>query len=152
MPVFTHAFIVRAPLKAVADFHRHTRALRRLTPPPIWVQFHRLDPLGENSISDFTLWFGPFPVRWTAQHSQVDPLHGFTDTQIRGTLQSWVHTHTFEAIDPSTTRIQESITYEYPPGLRGWLACLLYSPLPLRFLFTYRQIITRLSLERKSPP
>jgi hypothetical protein len=43
-----------------------------------------MEPLAEGSISDFTLWFGPLPIRWTARHSHIDPLHGFTDTQVRG--------------------------------------------------------------------
>ncbi len=147
---FTHRFLVRAPLESVADFHRDTRALRRLTPPPIWVQFHHLEPLAENSIAEFSLWFGLFPVRWRALHTDVHPLHGFTDTQLKGPLRYWKHTHSFQAIDVQTTQITETIEYDYPPGWQGFLARLVYSPLALRLLFLYRQWVTRFWLERKS--
>ena len=58
MPRFEHCFEVNAPLEAVAEFHRDARALRRLTPPPMWAQFHRVEPLGEGSKAEFTLWLG----------------------------------------------------------------------------------------------
>ena len=140
---FTHRFLVRAPIEDIAEFHRSTLALRRLTPPPIWVQFHRLEPLAENSIAEFTLWFGPFPVRWRALHTEVDPLRGFTDIQVMGPLRFWKHRHSFEAVDAETTQITETIEYEYPSGLKGLLARLLYSSLALGVLFLYRQWVTR---------
>lgn len=149
MHSFVHRFRVRAPLEKVADFHRDTRALRRLTPPPIWVQFHHLEPLAENSIAEFTLWFGPFPVRWRALHTNVHPSQGFSDTQVQGPLQSWHHTHSFQAIDDQTTQITETIEYEHCAGWKGLLTRLLYSSFVLRLLFLYRQWATRFWLEWK---
>ncbi len=63
---FDYQFTVPAPLAAVAAFHHDARILPRLTPPPMRVQLHRVDPLGEGALADFTLWFGPLPVRWVA--------------------------------------------------------------------------------------
>ena len=140
---FDHHFTVPAPLAAVAAFHRDARALPRLTPPPIFVQLRRVDPLGEGAIADFTLWFGPLPVRWVAVHSQVDRLHGFTDTQQSGPLKFWRHTHRFEAIDATSTRVSEHVEFEHHSGWRGWLSRLLYNPLALGFLFNYRAWVTR---------
>src|SRR5262245_58129185 len=111
MPIFDYNFIVKAPLTKVAEFHYDTRVLKWLTPFPIIVQFHRVEPLGEGSISDFTLWFGPLPIHWVAVHSQVDPLHGFTDTQQDGLLKRWVHTHRFSRVGEDLTRVSERIEY-----------------------------------------
>ena len=147
MNAFDYSFTVRAPLRAVAAFHHDTRALRRLTPPPIIVQIHRVEPLAEGSISEFTLWFGPLPIRWTARHSQVDPLHGFTDTQIGGSMQHWVHTHAFADLGPELTAVSEHIEYQHPAGLRGLLTRLLFAPPGLRFMFWYRGRVTRRALE-----
>jgi ligand-binding SRPBCC domain-containing protein len=141
--VFDHSFIVNAPLAAVAAFHRDAGVLPRLTPPPIGVQLHRVDPLAEGAIAAFTLWFGPLPVRWVAVHSQVDPLRGFTDTQRSGPLKFWRHTHTFEGLDGSTTRVSEHVEFEYHAGWRGWLSRLLYNWPALEFLFAYRAWVTR---------
>ena len=141
--VFDHNFTVNAPLAAVAAFHRDARVLPRLTPPPIRVQLHRVDPLGEGAIAAFTLWFGPLPVRWVAVHSQVDTLRGFTDTQRSGPLKFWRHTHAFAALDTSTTRVSEHVEYEHHAGWRGWLSRLLYNRPALEFLFAYRAWVTR---------
>jgi ligand-binding SRPBCC domain-containing protein len=146
---FTHAFTVRAPLAAVSGFHRDTSALKRLTPPPIVVRLHRVEPLAEGSAAEFTLWFGLLPVRWQAVHRQVDPLHGFTDVQQRGPMRWWRHTHRFEAQGQQATRISEHIEYAHYPGWRGLLSQLLFSPLALRLLFWYREFVTRLALEAR---
>lgn len=147
MPTFTYTFKVNAPLAAVAEFHRSATALKKLSPPPLFVQLHRVDALAEGAIADFTLWFGPLPVRWVAVHSDVDALHGFTDTQQSGPLAAWRHTHRFDEINAHTTRVREHIVYAYPTGLRGLVARLLFNPPALSFLFWYRGFITRRSLE-----
>lgn len=106
MPTFDTTFTVNAPLEAVAAFHDNTSALKKLNPPPIVVQLHRVDPLGEGSVSEFTLWMGPLPIRWRAVHSDVSD-YGFTDTQENGPLAYWKHTHSFAAVDAQTTRVSE---------------------------------------------
>lgn len=148
MPVFEQTFTVRAALAAVADFHRDSHALKRLTPPPLFVQLHRVDPLGEGAVADFTLWFGPFPVRWVAVHSNVQPHHGFTDIQQCGPLKAWVHIHRFETLEPGKVRVTDHIEYTHDAGWRGLVSRLLFNPLALHFLFTYRAWVTRRAVER----
>jgi ligand-binding SRPBCC domain-containing protein len=121
----------------------------RLTPPPIFLRMHRVEPMAESAVSEFTMWFGPIPVRWVAVHYEVDQLHGFTDEQQVGPLARWVHTHRFTAESETVTRIEENIQYDHLTGLRGWLTRVLFSQPALWMLFTYRQIITRISLEPK---
>ena len=148
MPTFTTSFIVNAPLDAVAAFHDDTSALKKLNPPPILVQLHRNDPLGEGSVSEFTLWMGPLPVRWRAVHSDVGP-YGFTDTQESGPLAYWKHTHSFAAVDAHTTRVSEHIEYEYKPGLFGLFSRLLFGKPGLTFLFGWRAWATKRNVKRE---
>ncbi len=143
MKIFTNTFQVKAPIQAVADFHSSTTALKRLTPFPVMVQIHHLEPLGEGSIAEFTMWFGPFPVRWTARHVNVDPLQGFTDIQERGPMSHWQHTHTFTAISEEFTEVQDRIEYEHYSGLKNGWTRLLYAPIMLRFLFLFRSFVTK---------
>lgn len=149
MPTYETSFTVNAPLDAVAAFHDDTRALKILNPPGIFVQLHRVDPLGEGSVSEFTLWMGPLPIRWRAVHSDVGP-HGFTDTQESGPLAYWKHTHSFAAVDAHTTRVNEHIEYEYKPGLTGLLSRLLFGKLGLTLLFAWRAFATRRNVKRKA--
>jgi ligand-binding SRPBCC domain-containing protein len=148
---FTFTFTVRAPLTRVAAFHNDTRALKRLTPPPIFVQLHHVEPLAEGSAASFTLWFGPLPVRWLAVHSEVDALRGFTDQQRGGPLRWWKHTHRFSALDAQTTQVSEQVEYAHDRGWRGLLSRLLFNPPALRFLFAYRAHATRAALEQRHP-
>ena len=146
MPTFHYTFPVSAPQAAVMAFHRDSKVLKRLMPPPLFVQIHEREPLREGATLDFTLWFGPVPVRWRAIHFDVTET-GFTDRQTHGPLRRWQHTHRFEAIDSQHTRIREQVLYEHHDGLHGLLTRLLFNRPGLTALFTYRQLITRLSLE-----
>ena len=140
MPTFDYTFEVAAPVEAVAAFHEDTRVLRRLT--PAYVKIHRFDPLADGAVAEFTVWFGPIPIKWRAVHRDVGP-NGFTDVQDEGPLASWVHTHRFEAIDDSSTRVIERIDYQYESGWKGIVGRLFFGPLALYALFTYRAWRTR---------
>lgn len=146
MPTFHYDFDVNAPVTAVSAFHHDTRALKTLTPPPIFAQIHQFEPLGEGAVAEFTLWFGPLPVRWQAVHSEVGE-GGFTDTQVSGPLQSWRHRHSFIPLDEHRTRIEERIEYSHHDGPRGLFSRLLFAKPGLYLLFTARQMITRWHLE-----
>ncbi len=148
MPLYENRFQVRASPEAVSLFHKDTSALTRLTPPPIFVQIHSIEPLAEGSQSEFTLWFGPLPVRWLAVHSMVDPIHGFTDTQARGPMKRWVHTHSWNAVDAYATEMIEHVDYEHFAGLPGFFTRLLFAPPLLGLMFTYRKWIIKRALER----
>ncbi len=147
MPVFEYSFRVQAPLAAVSAFHHDPRALKRLTPPPVFVQLQAVEPLGEGSVSRCTLWFGPLPVRWVAVHQDVSE-NGFTDRQERGLMKRWEHTHRFTAEGSNVTRIDEHVEYEHGRNWRGVLSRLLFAPPTLWILFTYRRYITRRAVQR----
>ena len=146
MKTFTNTFRVKASIQAVANFHSSTNALKKLTPFPVVVQIHHLEPLGEGSMAEFTMWFGPFPVRWVAQHVQVDPLQGFTDVQVAGPMLLWEHTHSFRSISDQETEIRDFIEYEHRPGIKNIWTRLLYAPIMLRFLFLFRSWITQATI------
>ena len=145
MPTFNYTFTVNAPLQAVADFHSQTGILKRLTPPPLFVQVHDFGEMKEGMIAEFTMWFGPVPVRWKAEHVDVSP-NGFTDVQRVGPLATWAHTHSFSAETPATTRVNEHIEYTHPTGVKGILTRLFFGKPGLVGLFIYRKMITRWSL------
>lgn len=150
MPTFDYKFTVAAPLTAVSQFHHDTSVLKTLTPPPIFAQIHHFDPLADGAKADFTLWFGPVPVRWQAVHTNVSE-RGFTDTQVSGPLKSWQHTHTFTPVAKNKTEIHEHIEYQYQDGWRGLVNRLFFGKLGLWGLFTARKFITRYHLSDKIP-
>ncbi len=148
MPVFDYSFTVDAPLEAVRDFHHDTSALKTLTPPPTIVQLHSIEPLGEGSVSRFTLWVGPLPLKWKAVHRNVSDC-GFTDVQAEGPAAKWEHTHTFVPVSAGVTEIREHIEYEHKRGFWGLVTRALFSWPNLWFMFTYRKLATRWALRRQ---
>lgn len=142
MPIFDFRFQVTAPLQAVQAFHHDTRALKRLTPPPTFVQLHEVQPLGEGSVSRFTLWVGPLPLHWTAVHRDVSE-RGFTDVQAEGPAAKWEHTHTFQPVSDKVTEIREHIEFEHKRGFWGLVTRLLFAWPNLYGMFTYRMLVTR---------
>jgi ligand-binding SRPBCC domain-containing protein len=147
---FQHRFRVHAPVAKVSEFHQDPRALKSLTPPPVFVQLHRAEPLAEGSKVDFTLWLGPLPVRWVAVHSLVDPKHGFSDTQLIGPFKLWFHRHSFMPIDAHTTEVVDEIEAAHTNHLLwGLISRLMWLNLPI--LFWYRARLTRRKIESAAP-
>ena len=146
MKEFSHRFQVAASIKEVAAFHRDPRALKILTPFPLWVKIHAVEPLAENSTARFTIWAGPVPLYWEAIHTNVSD-QGFTDTQVRGPYQFWSHTHRFEAIDSHKTIVADEIKATYGRGLFwGLITRLMWAGLPA--VFAFRGWRTRRALEK----
>lgn len=152
MPHFEHYFTVQASIDQVACFHNDSRALKLLTPPPVIVQMHYVEPLDEGSVADFTMWLGPIPVRWTAVHQNVDLQHGFTDVQRRGPFNQWVHRHSFHRLDAHTTQVVDQVDAEFGQHwFWGLISRLMW--FGLKGLFAYRAWATKRSLQYgcKSP-
>ena len=146
MRQFWHEFQVNASIERVAEFHSSTEALKQLTPPPLFVKFNQVEPMGEGSRADFTLWLGPIPIHWIANHTDVHPTDGFTDTQVEGPFQTWIHRHTFKQINTDATKIIDEI--EGQPGdhlFSGIVSRFMWLTLPI--LFSYRAQQTRRAVE-----
>lgn len=133
---FRYVFTVESPVDKVSAFHRDPRALERLTPRLLWKGWVYSEPIAEGSISHFMIGVGPVRIRWIARHRDVSDL-GFTDEQLEGPFQRWVHVHRFEALGPGRTRVVEEIEASWPRHPLRWaVAAGIWIGLP--FLFAYR--------------
>lgn len=144
---YQHRFTVRASLERVAWFHAQSGSMRAITPPPVYVQLHAAPAeLAEGDDMDFSLWFGPLPVRWKARIEQVSPT-GFVDRQIEGPFDTWVHQHRFIPIDQINTEVRDEIelTLRRNPI---WALFGIAMRINLPVLFAYRSWRTRRILER----
>lgn len=142
MPVFESRFQVAASVSVVSEFHFQRGILKRLTPPLTYMQVHRFDELANGSIADFTIWMGPIPVHWVAEHSEVTSTR-FIDTQKTGPMKYWKHTHSLTAIDDASSEVHDYIEYEHDTGLRGLWSRLLFPRIALVTLFQYRRWVTQ---------
>lgn len=144
---FEHRFTVDAPLERVAQFHSDTRALKILNPPPVFVQFHKVEPLGEGSVADFTLWLGPLPIHWVAVHSDFHPSRGFVDTQQSGPFDYWQHQHTFTALSDHQTEVIDVVQARFSSH-PFWAIVTRLMWINLKFMFAYRAWQTRRHTEQ----
>lgn len=139
---YRRRFLVKSPLAKVVDFHSRADNMAALTPPPILIRFQRTPPvLGEGDEMAFTMWIGPLPARWLARIEDVSS-KGFTDRQLHGPFDAWVHRHSFSAVDAQTTQVVDEINLRLrrhifwgPLGLAMWLG--------LPVLFAFRALKTR---------
>ncbi|MCY3863984.1 MAG: hypothetical protein OXG68_00950 [Chloroflexi bacterium] len=88
--------VIKTTFAEIKRFHEAPRALASLTPPPIRMQAHRDErrSLTEEDF-EFTLSFGPLPIRWIARHEPGLTPDSFADLQIRGPLAYWRREHIF---------------------------------------------------------
>jgi ligand-binding SRPBCC domain-containing protein len=147
MRTYEHKFLVKASIQSVALFHEDTKTLKKLTPPPIFVELHRVEPVEEGSRAEFTMWIGPIPIRWSAIHTDYDPERGFMDTQVSGPFTYWAHRHIFTIVDMQTTEITDEIQAELGVKLIDRLiSSFMWLNLPI--LFAFREWVTRRALEK----
>ncbi len=144
---YLHRFRVNAPLSSVAAFHQQPASMGAITPPPIRAELQRAPvSLSNGGAMDFTLWFGPLPIRWSACIEDVSEA-GFTDRQISGPFSQWVHRHSFLALDERTTEVTDQISLRLKSHLL-WGPVGLGFRLGMPLLFAYRAWKTRRLLER----
>ena len=145
--IYEHRFVVHAPLKQVADFHADPGSMAKITPPPIFTQVQQAPAaVKDGAEMAFTLWLGPFPLRWLARFEQVSPT-GFQDRQIRGPFATWLHRHTFRKIDENTTEVHDHVEGQYQANL-FWRLVGMVMWLNLPVLFAFRGWRTRQLLQR----
>jgi ligand-binding SRPBCC domain-containing protein len=144
---FKHSSIIDAPVEVVWKFHDRSDILQILTPPwqPIQV-ICREGGLNEGAITEFRLFVGLLPLTWLARHTEYEEYKLFTDKQITGPFEYWVHRHEFET-ENGKTRLTDNISYSMPGGdavefVSGWLV-----QLQLEAMFRYRHFVTKRECE-----
>jgi ligand-binding SRPBCC domain-containing protein len=147
--VFEKRTIIKTTVEQLIAFHEDPGAMPKLAPPPIFVQIHRDDrqSLTEGEL-EFTLWFGPIPVRWLACHQPGPTEHSFADLMVKGPLEYWHHEHIFEPLSEGVAMI-DRVTLTHKKGIPGIITRLVFDGLPLRTLFFYRHLRTKKALTRR---
>lgn len=146
---YHHRFEVNASLQDVAAFHRQSASMGAITPPPVIVRVHSApEILSDGDEMRFTLWIGPFPIRWQARIEAIAET-GFIDRQISGPFAKWEHRHIFVPIDEQRTAVIDEVT-AVPSNHWFWklVGLGMWSNLPI--LFAFRGWKTRRILEQRS--
>lgn len=146
--IYEKRSVMKSSLERLVGFHEDPNVFSRLAPPPIFIQV-RQDNRTSLTTGDlhFTLWFGPLPVRWHARHQPGLTPSSFVDVMVSGPLASWHHEHIFSSV-PGGVELLDRVTFSHKNGLAGLFTRLFFDGLPLRILFFYRHLRTRMAIER----
>lgn len=123
---------------AVFEFFSQAENLQKITPDSLG--FEILTPLPiamrQDTLIDYKIGLGPFPMKWRTLISVWQPPHEFVDEQIKGPYRTWIHRHRFEECDDGT-RIIDYVRFELPlTQLGDIVAPLIYRQ--LRGIFEHR--------------
>ncbi|MHC5934516.1 SRPBCC family protein [Nostoc sp.] len=144
---FKHSSVINAPPEVVWKFHERSDILQLLNPPWQPVQVVRREGgLNVGAITEFRLFLGPLPLTWLARHTESEKYRLFTDEQISGPFESWVHRHEFEP-ENGKTKLTDTISFSIPGGgtvefVSGWLV-----QVQLEAMFRYRHYVTKRECE-----
>lgn len=144
LKTFEYRSCAKTTMAQVLAFHQDPRAIAWLTPPPIFITIQRDARTSLTSGElEFTLWFGPLPVCWTAQHQPGPTETSFRDAIVRGPMAQWEHQHVFREVEGGV-ELSDCLIYEHrASGFWSIFTRLMFDGLPLRMLFFYRHLRTR---------
>jgi uncharacterized protein (TIGR01777 family) len=115
MPRFRHETRLPFPPDEVFAWHARPGAFQRLAPP--WATITVRERSGTIRDGDeLSLEFerGPLKFTWRFRHRDFADGRSFTDEQISGPFQRWVHQHVFEPDGQGGTRLIDEIHWEPP--------------------------------------
>lgn len=139
--------VFNTTIEAITQFHDAPETMPKLSPPPIFVQIKRDERTSLTAGElEFTLWFGPIPIHWIARHQPGPTPTSFADLMVKGPLEYWRHEHIFEETADGVA-LTDRVTMIHKPGVPGLLTRLMFDGIPLRILFFYRHLRTRLTLK-----
>ena len=149
---------VRAPVALLDAWHHRPGALARLTPPADGVRVLE-SPASLFDGARATLAVPVLPgirVAWTAEHREVKPGEGFTDIQIDGPFEKWIHTHRFlpDPANPSGSLLRDEIVCSPFGGRAGALLAgpILRRRLNRLFAWRHARTIADVELLYRHPP
>lgn len=140
---FEYSSLINAPVEIVWNFYERKDILQLLTPPWQPVEIVRREGgLDVGAITEFRILLGPIPIPWIARHIECEKHKLFTDQQIEGPMQFWIHRHQFSS-ENNQTRLTDSINYEIPGGLLAELLLAWWVDSRLKDMFQYRHQVTQ---------
>ncbi|MBA2117772.1 TIGR01777 family oxidoreductase [Bremerella alba] len=115
-------FRSKIPVSVATAFHWHEQpgALDRLIPPWEDVQIeHRSNSIEPGSRVVLKMHVAGFPLRWVAEHTELEPNSHFHDRQVSGPFARWEHTHRFLPSEDGQCVLEDQVDYQIPGGGLG---------------------------------
>ena len=143
----TETFIRRSKMEASAAevyaWHALPDALEKLTPPgePVKI-IEKTGGIERGARVVLLVGKWPFRLRWVAVHGDFEAGHYFMDQQVSGPFAYWKHMHSFEALGPAASVLEDRVEYALPFGSLGRWFGGWFVRRKLAKLFEYRHEVT----------
>lgn len=134
--------IIAIPLEKAFSFFEKPENLFEITPD--WLNF-RFDNKGgqsqtcEGAEFDYTIRWFAIRIKWHTTISEYSHPEMFTDIQVQGPYDMWIHLHTFEPV-PEGTLMRDFVTYRIPFGPIGDIFHSIIIRRQLKDIFSYRSV------------
>jgi len=118
--MFTFRSKIPCPVEQVFQWHQQPGALERLLPP--WEHVcveQKPDSIAPGSCVVLKMSLAGIPIRWVAEHTELDLNHHFKDKQVSGPFAKWEHTHRFSHSEGNECILVDEIDFEIPGGKLG---------------------------------
>ena len=135
---------VAAGVEETFSFFANAANLEAITPP--FLNFSIVTPLpiamGEGTLIEYRLGLFGMPFGWLTRIEEWRPEHAFTDVQVRGPYDLWVHRHHFIPRDGGTL-ITDRVEYRLPGAPWSDPVRALFVHPTVERIFAYRRDVIR---------
>jgi uncharacterized protein (TIGR01777 family) len=128
------------PIDEAFAFFKEAKNLEKITPDEMnfKVLNQSTEKIQEGTIINYGLSVRKIPMRWKSKITNWKPELHFSDVQLKGPYDYWVHRHEFEEKNGGTL-IKDHVRYKVPFNLAGDLIANRFIRNDLEKIFTYRQ-------------
>lgn len=120
MERFEVAETVLLPVDVVWKAHEDVKLLERISPPFPVVRLKESNIVcGLNTQFTVRIEMVNLGIDWQVKITHWDPPTCFIDQQVSGPFKFWEHTHHFMPITADSTRMVDSVKFEFNPLLDG---------------------------------
>jgi len=146
MQRYEDSVIVDAPIDEVFAYYTNVRNLAKLVPESSNMRIVKAElPLRQGSRIRFAIrpMGVPFDITWDARVTEFEENRVFSDKQIRGPFDHWVHRHEFHTIEDGRTVIRDVIEAGALKGILGAMIETVVIRQMVHRAFDYRREVLR---------
>ncbi len=128
------------PITEIFPFFADAKNLEEITPP--FLHFKVLEKeikIQKGTLINYRLRIHGVPVFWRTEIARWEPGIAFTDQQLKGPYNRWIHTHTFEELAGGTL-MRDRVIYKLPFGLLGDIFAHWKVAKDVKMIFQYRRV------------